>query len=51
LISVFALTAKLTGKLNVGEYIDETHELESTLRKIEKRWPFSKFEVVEVLKK
>jgi len=45
------LTAKLTGKLNVGEYIDETHELESVLKKIEKKWLFSKFEVVEVLKK
>ncbi len=45
------LTAKLTGKLNVGDYIDETHELESLLKKIEKKWLFSKFEVVEVLKK
>jgi len=50
-IAKVVLTAKLTGKLNVGEYIDETHELESVLKKIEKKWLFSKFEVVEVLKK
>ena len=50
-IAKVTLTAKLTGKLTVGEYIDETHELEFVLKKIEKRWLFSKFEVVEVLKK
>ena len=50
-IAKVTLTAKLTGKSNVGEYIDETHELEFVLKKIEKRWLFSKFEVVEVLKK
>ena len=50
-IAKVTLTAKLTGKSNVGEYIDEAHELESLLKKVEKRWLFSKFEVVEVLKK
>jgi hypothetical protein len=50
-IAKVTLTAKLTGKSNVGEYIDETHELESVLKKIEKKWLFSKFEVIEVLKK
>jgi len=50
-IARVTLTAKLTGKLTVGEYVDETHELESLLKKIEKKWLFSKFEVVEVLKK
>lgn len=45
------LTAKVTGKSSSGEYIDEAHELESVLKKIEKKWLFSKFEVVEVLKK
>lgn len=45
------LTAKLTGKSNVGEYIDEAHELESLLKKVENKWLFSKVEVVEVLKK
>jgi hypothetical protein len=50
-VAKVTLTARLTGKSNGGEYIDETHELESVLKKIEKRWLFSKFEVVEVLKK
>ncbi len=50
-IAKVILTAKLTGKSNVGEYIDETHELESLLNKVEKKWLFSKFEVIEVLKK
>jgi hypothetical protein len=50
-VAKVTLTAKLTGKSNVGEYIDETHELEFVLKKIEKRWLFSKFEVVEVLKR
>ena len=50
-VAKVTLTARLTGKSNVGEYINETHELESVLKKIEKRWLFSKFEVVEVLKK
>jgi hypothetical protein len=45
------LTAKLTGKTTSGEYIDEIHELVSILKKIEKKWLFSQFEVVEVLKK
>jgi len=45
------LTARLTGKLNVGDYIDETHEVESVLKKVEKKWLFSKVEVIEVLKK
>jgi hypothetical protein len=45
------LTAKATGKSSKGEAINEAHELESILKKIEKRWLFSKFEVVEVLKK
>jgi hypothetical protein len=45
------LTAKLTGKSNAGEHIDETHELEAILRKTERKWLFNKFEVIEVLKK
>ena len=44
-------TARLTGKLNIGENVDEIHELECVLKKIEKRWFFSHLEVVEVLKK
>ena len=45
------LTARLTGKLNAGDTIDETHEVESVLKKVEKKWLFNKFEVIEVLKK
>jgi hypothetical protein len=45
------LTAKLTGRSSSGEHFDETHELECSLKKIEKRWLFSEFEVVEVLRK
>jgi len=45
------LTAKLKGRSTTGEYIDETHELECILRKIDRRWLFSNVEMVEVLKK
>jgi hypothetical protein len=45
------LTAKLTGKTTSGEYIDETHELVCLMKKIEKKWLFSQFEVIEVLKR
>jgi hypothetical protein len=45
------LTARLTGKSVYGEQVDETHELVCLLKKIEKRWLFSSFEVVEVLKR
>ena len=45
------LTGRLTGKTTYEEYVDETRELECLLDKIEKRWLFRQFEVVEVLKK
>jgi hypothetical protein len=45
------LTARLTGRSTAGEQMDETHELECLLRKVEKKWLFSAIEVVEVLKK
>ena len=45
------LTGKLTGKSTFGEYVDETRELECLLKKSEKKWLFSQFEVVEVLRK
>lgn len=45
------LTAKLTGKSKDGEYVNEIHELASVLRKMENRWLFTDFEVIEVLKK
>ena len=50
-IAKVTLTAKVTGKSSSGEYLNEAHELESLLKKVEKRWLFSKIEVVEVLKK
>jgi hypothetical protein len=43
--------ARLTGQSNVRENVDEIHELECVLRKVEKRWFFSHIEVVEVLKR
>jgi len=45
------LTGKLKGKSTLGEYVDETRELDCLLKKIEKKWRFSQFEVIEVLKK
>ena len=44
-------TAKLTGKLPSGEYVQDIHEVESTLSKIDGEWLFSGFEVVDVLEK
>ena len=45
------LTARLTGKSTSGEQIDEIRELECLLKKIDRKWFFSKVEVIEVLKK
>ena len=45
------LTAKLAGRSSSGESFDETREIECSLKKVEKRWLFSEFEVVEVLRK
>jgi hypothetical protein len=45
------LTAKLNGKAVEGDRVDETREVKSTLKKIERKWLFTGFEVVEVLKK
>jgi hypothetical protein len=50
-VAKVTLTGKLTGKSTFGEYLDETRELAFQLRKIEKKWLFSRFEVVEVLRK
>jgi len=50
-VAKVSLTAKLTGGLTTGEDVDETHELECVLKKIEKKWLLSDLEVVEVLKK
>jgi hypothetical protein len=45
------LTAKLKGKIVNGDRMDETREVQSTLKKIKRKWYFTTFEVVEVLKK
>jgi hypothetical protein len=45
------LTARLSGKSAAGENVDEARELECILKRIEKKWLFSSFEVVEVLKR
>ena len=50
-VAKVALTGKLTGRTTFGEDMDETRELECLLKKVEKKWLFSQFEVVEVLKK
>ncbi len=50
-VAKVTLTARVTGKSSRGESLDEAHELESVLKKVEKKWLFSKFEAVEVLKK
>ncbi len=45
------LTGKLTGILQDKENVNEIRELECVLKKIEGKWLFSEFQVVEVLKK
>jgi hypothetical protein len=42
---------RLTGKSVYGEQVDETRELECLLKKVEKKWLFTRLEVVEVLKR
>jgi hypothetical protein len=44
-------TARLTGKSVYGEQVDETRELICLLKKVEKKWLFNSFEVIEVLKR
>jgi len=45
------LTARLTGESTTGEKVDDTREFDCRLKKIEKKWLFSRFEVVEVLRR
>jgi hypothetical protein len=45
------LTGRLTGKSVSGEHVDETRELICLLKKVEKKWLFNSFEVIEVLKR
>ena len=44
-------TARLTGRSTSGENVDDTRELQCVLGKNEKKWLFSRLEVVEVLKR
>ena len=46
-----AVTLRVKGVLTNGEPIQEIHEMECTLRKIEEQWLFNRVETVEVLKK
>lgn len=50
-LSQVRLTARLTGRSNTGERAEEIRELLCLLTQIEKKWLFSQFEVVEVLKR
>ena len=50
-VAEVTLTARLTGRSTAGEQMDEIRELECLLKKIEKKWLFSRIDVVEVLKK
>ncbi len=45
------LTARLIGQAAGGQEVDEPHELECRLKKIEDRWRFIRMEIVEVLKR
>ncbi len=50
-IAKVLLTANLRGKFMNGDVVDETREVQSTLKKIDRSWLFSQIEVIEVLKK
>ena len=45
------MTGRLTGTTVYGEQVDETREMHWLLKKVEKKWLFSRFEVIEVLKR
>ncbi len=45
------LTGRLSGRSSSGEKVDEVRELFCELKKMEKSWLFSRFEVIEVLKR
>lgn len=49
--AVTVFTARLTGETKTGNNISETREMRSELKKIDGKWLFSNFSVVEVLKK
>lgn len=45
------VTARLTGRGESGEDVQETHEIEGVLQKNEGRWLLTRIKLVEVLKK
>jgi hypothetical protein len=45
------LTGSLKGRLMSGNIVDETREVQCVLKKIGRKWLFSKIEVIEVLKR
>ncbi|MBE9504337.1 MAG: hypothetical protein IME96_09200 [Proteobacteria bacterium] len=45
------LTASVKGQTKAGEEVNDTHEIELTLKKIEKEWLINYVKVVEVLAK
>jgi hypothetical protein len=45
------LTGSVEAQLTTGEWVNEIHELQCTLKKIENDWFFSKIEGVDVLEK
>lgn len=45
------LTGRLRGRSTSGEKVDEVRELFCELKRMDKSWLFSRFEVVEVLKR
>ncbi len=45
------LTLTVLGRSTSGENVDEAREFLAVLQKIEKKWLFNRFEVVEVLKR
>ena len=50
-VAQVTLTARLIGKFKTGEQVDEIHELDCLMKKVDKKWFFSQIEVIEVLKK
>lgn len=49
--AIVRLSAGMTGKLRTGEDMDDIHELECKLTKVEDNWLLKKIQMVEVLKK
>jgi hypothetical protein len=46
-----SLTASMEGKMKTEEFVEDLHELNCQLQKIENTWRFKEFTMVEVLRK